>query len=57
MRLTPEEQIEELLSMISPIITREDTFMRAVVPAKLEIATGTVLVEGEDDAEQKYLFY
>lgn len=35
-RLTPE-QFEELLLMISPIITRNDTFMRPTLPARLKL--------------------
>lgn len=36
MRLTPE-QFEELLSVISPIITRQDTSMHAALPARLRL--------------------
>jgi len=45
-RLTPE-QFEALLIMISPIITLEDTFMRAALPARLKLEmTLTYLASG-----------
>ena len=35
-RLTPE-QFEELLLMTSPVITRNDIYMRPVLPARLNL--------------------